>query len=284
MVRRRKGLFWEILKYAALSIILVWTLTPIFWMLSASFKTPTAIFSNPPEIIPLSPTLDSFRKIASGTVGVTPIARFFLNSLIVSAATVAIAATLSLLSAYALSRFRFGLKKAVMIGVLVTQMFPIVALLTPLYILYLKTGLINTYRGLVVAFTAFTLPFCVWMLKGFIDTIPADIDEAAIIDGCSRMCVLRRVLLPLISPGLLAAAVFAFLDAWNNLLFPMTLTTNVSMKTLPPGMIMAFGGEFKHDWSGMMAASILVSLPVTALFMALQGYLTGGLTSGSVKE
>jgi multiple sugar transport system permease protein len=151
-------------------------------------------------------------------------------------------------------------------------------------LLYLKTGLINTYRGLVVAFTAFTLPFCVWMLKGFFDAVPREIDEAAIMDGCSRLGALFRALLPLISPGVLATGVFAFLDAWNNLLFPMTLITDVSMKTLPPGMIMAFGGEFKHDWSGMMAASILVALPVVVLFMSLQKYLAEGLTSGSVKE
>jgi multiple sugar transport system permease protein len=163
-------------------------------------------------------------------------------------------------------------------------MFPVVVLLTPLYILYLKSGMINTYFGLVVVFTAFTIPFCIWMLKGFIDTVPRELDEAAIIDGCSRLGTLRRVILPLISPGMLATAVFAFLDAWNNLLFPMTLTTDVSMKTLPPGMVMAFGGEFKHDWSGMMATSIMVALPVVLLFMSLRKYLVEGLTTGSVKE
>jgi multiple sugar transport system permease protein len=269
---------------AIAALIFIWTVTPIFWMLSTSLKTPTAVFANPPEIIPSAPTLDSFRKVVSGTVGVTPIARFFLNSLITSCATVVFAAGFSLLSSYTLSRFRFSLKRAVLMGVLITQMFPIVVLLTPLYILYLKSGMINTYFGLVVVFTAFTIPFCVWMLKGFIDTVPRELDEAAIIDGCSRLGVLKRVILPLISPGVLATAVFAFLDAWNNLLFPMTLTTDVSMKTLPPGMVMAFGGEFKHDWSGMMAASIMVALPVVLLFVSLRKYLVEGLTTGSVKE
>jgi multiple sugar transport system permease protein len=136
MIRRREKIFCKILKLFAIVLYAAWTLLPIFWMFSTSFKTPTAVFSNPPEIIPTSPTLDSFRKITSGTVGVTPIARFFLNSFIVSAVTVIIATSLSILSAYALSRLRFPFKKAVMMGVLVTQMFPLVVLLTPLYILY----------------------------------------------------------------------------------------------------------------------------------------------------
>jgi multiple sugar transport system permease protein len=284
MVRRKSSVFWKILLAVAGLLILAWTLSPVFWMVSTSFKSPTAVFYNPPEIIPSEPTTESYHKLASGNVGYTPISRFYLNSIIVAFATVIVAVSFALFASYALSRLRFKIRKGVMIGVLVTQMFPLVVLLTPLYILYFRLHLINTYQGLILAFTAFTLPFCIWMLKSFVDSIPVEIDEAAIIDGCSRMGVLRQVLLPLLGPGIIATGVFSFLDAWNNLLFPMTLTTDVSMKTLPPGMVMAFGGEYKHDWGGMMAASVLVALPVVLILVFLQRYLVEGLTAGSIKE
>ena len=264
-------------------LILLWTLFPIFWMFSTSFKTATAVFDKPPSLLPREPTLASYKKMMTGTVGVTPIMRFFLNSTITSLSTVAVATVLAILASYALSRLRFKLRKPIMLGVLVTQMFPLVVLLTPLYILYMKLRMINTYVGLIIAFTSFTLPFSLWMLKGFVDTIPQELDEAAIIDGCGPFGVLVRVIVPVITPGIMATGVFAFLDAWNNLLFPLTLVTDVSMKTLPPGMILAFGGEFKHDWSGMMATSALVAIPVILVFVILQRYLVEGLTAGSVK-
>ncbi|AEF80261.1 carbohydrate ABC transporter permease [Leadbettera azotonutricia] len=284
MVRRKRSIGWNILLGAASLVIIGWTLFPVFWMLSTSFKNPTAVYANPPEIIPKEPSAAGYQRIATGTVGYTPISRFFLNSGIVALATVIIAIIAALLASYALSRLKFAFRKGVMIGVLVTQMFPLVVLLTPLYILYFRIHLINTYQGLVLAFTAFTLPFCIWMLKSFADTIPQELDEAAIIDGCTRMGILRQILIPLLVPGIIATGVFSFLDAWNNLLFPMTLTTDISMKTLPPGMIMAFGGEFKHDWGGMMAASVLVALPVVLILVFLQRYLVEGLTAGSIKE
>jgi multiple sugar transport system permease protein len=283
MMRRKNSTVFKIFLAAGTVLIFVWTLFPVVWMLSTSFKTPTAVFDKPPELIPRSPTISSYKKMVSGTVGVTPISRFFGNSVITSISTVAVATIFAILASFALSRLRFKLRGPVMLGILVTQMFPLVVLLTPLYILYMRLRLINTYLGLVIAFTSFTLPFSIWMLKGFVDTIPTELDEAAIIDGCGSFGVLGRIIVPLIRPGIMATAVFAFLDAWNNLLFPLTLVTDVSMKTLPPGMILAFGGEFKHDWSGMMATSALVALPVIAVFVILQRYLVEGLTAGSVK-
>ena len=284
MMRRKSGPIWKIVLVGVIVLILLWSLFPIYWMVSTSFKNPMDVFLNPPELFPSNPTIASYERIVTGTVGVTPIYRFFLNSTITSLLTVVVATSFAILAAYALSRLKFRFRKQIMLGVLVTQMFPLVVLLTPLYILYMNIGMIDTYRGLVIAFTSFTLPFCIWMLKGFTDTIPKELDEAATIDGCGRLGVLRYVILPVITPGIVAVAVFSFLDAWNNLLFPMTLTTSVEMLTLPPGMIMAFGGEFKHDWSGMMATSVVVALPVIVVFMFLQKFLLEGLTGGAVKE
>ena len=282
-MRRKNSKVFKLFLLAATIVILVWTLFPVFWMLSTSFKTATAVFDKPPEFVPSKPTLTSYKKMMTGTVGVTPIMRFFGNSVISSLSTVVVATVFAILASYALSRLRFRFRKPIMLGVLVTQMFPLVVILTPLYILYMRLRLLNTYTGLVIAFTSFTLPFSIWMLKGFVDTIPRELDEAAIIDGCGPLGVLLRVIVPVITPGIMATAVFAFLDAWNNLLFPLTLMTDVSMKTLPPGMVLAFGGEFKHDWSGMMATSALVALPVIVVFVILQRYLVDGLTAGSVK-
>ena len=282
-MRRKNSKVFKLFLFFGIIIILLWTLFPVFWMFSTSFKTQTAVFDKPPELIPSKPTLTAYRKMATGTVGITPISRFFLNSVITSLCTVAVATVFAVLASYVLSRLRFRLRKSIMLGVLVTQMFPLVVLLTPLYILYMKLRLLNTYLGLVIAFTSFTLPFSIWMLKGFVDTIPGELDEAATIDGCGPFGVLVRVIVPVITPGIMATGVFAFLDAWNNLLFPLTLMTDVSMKTLPPGMILAFGGEFKHDWSGMMATSALVAVPVIIVFIILQRYLVEGLTAGSVK-
>ena len=283
MMRRKNSTAFKLFLVVSTLVILIWTLFPVIWMISTSFKTATAVFDKPPELVPRNPTVSSYKKMATGTVGATPISRFFGNSVITSLSTVAVATVFAILASFALSRLRFRLRKPIMLGILVTQMFPLVVLLTPLYILYMKLRLLNTYLGLVIAFTSFTLPFSIWMLKGFVDTIPKELDEAATIDGCGSFGVLVRVIIPVITPGIMATGVFAFLVAWNNLLFPLTLVTDVSMKTLPPGMVLAFGGEFKHDWSGMMATSALVALPVIVVFVLLQRYLVEGLTAGSVK-
>ncbi|KJS20796.1 MAG: ABC transporter permease [Clostridiaceae bacterium BRH_c20a] len=280
MIERKFSILW----YGALAAILlftvIWTLFPMFWMLVTSLKTNLDVFQVPPTILPQDPSLKSYENLIFGS---TPIYKYFINSVITSLGTVFISIILATLAGYALSRLRFRFRKAISIGVLVTQMFPLVVLLIPLYLLYVKTHLLNTYIGLILGFTSFSIPFGIWMIKGFVDSVPIEIEEAAMVDGCSRFQAMRMVVLPLILPGIVATGVFAFLDAWNNLLFPLTLVNDISMKTLPPGMILAFGGEFKHDWSGMMAASTIISIPVVVVFILLQRYLVEGLTGGAVK-
>lgn len=280
MIERKFSIIW----YGSLALILlftvVWTLFPMFWMLSTSLKTNLDVFDVPPSLWPEEPSIQSYKNLIFGA---TPIYKYFINSVITSLGTVLISIVLATLAGYALSRLRFRFRKAISIGVLVTQMFPLVVLLIPLYLLYIKTHLLNTYTGLILGFTSFTIPFGIWMVKGFVDSVPVEIEEAAMVDGCSRFQAMRMVVLPLILPGIVATGVFAFLDAWNNLLFPLTLVNDIDMKTLPPGMILSFGGEFKHDWSGMMAASTIISVPVVLVFVLLQRYLVEGLTGGAVK-
>ncbi|KJS84798.1 MAG: ABC transporter permease [Peptococcaceae bacterium BICA1-8] len=281
MIKRGFSLIWSFILAIVLGVTLVWTLFPIYWMISTSFKTNMDVFKMPLDLWPKEFTIQSYINLITNDI--TPIGKFFINSVITSLGTVLIAVILATFAGYALSRLNFKYRKSILMGILTTQMFPLVVLLIPLYILYVKTNLLNTYTGLILAFTSFTLPFGIWMIKGFVDSVPVEIEEAAMVDGCTRFQSMRLVVFPLIIPGVVATGVFAFLDAWNNLLFPLTLINEVAMKTLPPGMILAFGGEFKHDWSGMMAASVIVSIPVIVIFIVIQRYLVQGLTGGAVK-
>lgn len=280
MIKRKFSFLW----YGSVGVILLftllWTLFPMYWMLATSLKKELDVFEKIPTLWPKDINFQSYVNLVFGE---NPIYGYFINSVITSLGTVIISIIVATLAGYALSRLRFRFRKSILMGVLVTQMFPLVVLLIPIYLLYVKTHLLNTYFGLILGFTSFTIPFGIWMIKGFVDTIPNEIEEAAMIDGCSRFQIMRRIVVPLIIPGIVTTGVFAFMDAWNNLLFPLTLINDVNMKTLPPGMVLSFAGQFKHDWSGMMAASTIVSIPVILVFIFLQRYLIAGLTSGSVK-
>jgi len=249
-------------------------------MLSTSVKENLEVFKVPPDLWPEHPTVASYIGLNND---IAPVPAFFRNSVITSIGTVVLAVALAMFAGYALSRLRFRFRRSILIGVLMTQMFPLVVLLIPMYLLYVRAHLLNSYLGLILAFTSFTLPFGIWMIKGFVDSVPAEIEEAAMVDGCNRLQAMWMVVFPLVIPGVVATAVFAFLDAWNNLLFPLTLVNELTMKTLPPGMILACGGEFKHDWAGMMAASTVVTVPVIVAFVLIQRYLVEGLTGGAVK-
>lgn len=280
MIKRKNTVLWIIFKYIVIAFALIWTLFPIYWMLATSLKENIDVFKVPPDLFPVNPTVNSYKMLEKGY---TPISTFFFNSVITSVGTVIISLVLAVLAGYALSRLRFRFRESILMGVLITQMFPLIVLVIPLYIFYVQLNLLNTYLGLILAYTSFALPFGIWMIKGFVDSIPTEIEEAAIVDGCNRWAILGKIVVPLIIPGIVATGVFSFLDAWNNLLFPLVLINEVTMKTLPPGMILAFGGEFKHDWSGMMAASTIVSIPVIVMFVLIQRYLVEGLTGGAVK-
>ncbi|MEA4900680.1 carbohydrate ABC transporter permease [Desulfitobacterium sp.] len=280
MFRRKFTLGWTISVSATIGILLLWTFFPIYWMLSTSFKSNLDVFQLPPEWWPANPTMENYAGLFSPE---TPIMRFFFNSFVTSVLTVLVTLVLATFSGYALSRLRFRFRNQILVSVLITQMFPLVVMLAPLYVLYNKAHLLNTYVGMVIAFTSFALPFGIWMIKGFVDTVPVEIEEAAMVDGCTRFQAMRKVVLPLTIPGIVSTGIFAFLDAWNNLLFPMVLTNDITMKTLPAGLVLVFTGAFKHNWGGMMAACIFSTIPVVIIFILLQRYLVDGLTGGAVK-
>lgn len=266
--------------YLVLFIILTFAFFPIFWMISTSFKPKAEAFNVPPSWIPVSFTLESYIKQITDRGGFLV---FFKNGLIVSVSVTIVTIILAVLAGYSFSRFRFSGQKAIFLLILATQMFPYVAIVISLYVVFKNLGLLNTYFGLILALTTFSLPFSIWMIKGFCDTIPKEMEEAAYVDGSGKMSTLLRIVIPVISPGIVAVALFSFLVAWNNLLFSLTLSLKNDMLTIPPGFLMTYVGEFQYLWSDMCAGATIVTLPVIIIFIFFQKYLVAGLTAGSVK-
>jgi len=279
----RKGFRYRlgrILTYSLLIFLLGILFFPIFWLISTSLKVPLEVYQIPPRWIPSTLTIENYTRLFSGYV---PFPLYLRNSIITCLATSLLATAGATIAGYALSRLTFPGKRPILLGILATQMFPHVLILVSLYVMYRELNLMDTHAGLVLAFTTFAVPFSVWMMKGFFDAVPLEIEEAALIDGCTRLGALWRVVIPVVSPGLLAVGLFAFLDAWNNLLYPLTLATSNEVRTIPPGLLLSFLGQFKQDWGGMMAASMVVTVPIVIVFVFLQRYLVQGLTAGAIK-
>lgn len=253
-------------------------LLPVYWMLATAFTPAQHTFRYPPSFFPTELTLDNFARLADEP----DLARYLLNSLAVSIVTAVLSVIVSAYMGYAFSKFRFRGRRSLMYFVLSSQMFPQALLLVTLYALFSAYHLLDTYTALVLSFTTFTLPLCVWMLKGFFDTIPDTIVEAARVDGASRLRTIHSIILPLSAPGLIAAGLFAFVRGWNDFIFALTLAGR-EKTTLPPGLVNAFLGEATAQWAELMAASLLASLPVVVAFIALQRFLVGGITAGAIK-
>ncbi len=278
--KRMRRIIKTTVLYIITLVVMMPLIFPAYWLFSSSFKTNLAAYMTPPQWFPMPATLENYANL---TVGYTDFITYVRNSVITCTATAILAMVVASLAGYAISRLRFSGKRPLLLAILSTQMFPHVLILISLYVMYRQLGLINTYLGLIISFTTFAVPFSVWMMKGFFDGIPSEIEEAALIDGCTRLGALRHVILPLVAPGLLAVSLFSFLDGWNNLLYPLTLATSVEVRTIPPGLLLSFLGQFKHDWAGMMAASVVVTVPVMIIFVFLQRFLVRGLTAGAVK-
>jgi len=265
-------------------LALVIPLLPIFWMLVTSFKPQPEIFRLPPTVLPLAPTLKNYAAIVGGTLATSiNFLRYFRNSFVVALGTVITTLMFSTPAAYAFSRVPFRGKRSFIYVVLVSQMLPVVLILIPLYRAAISLRLVSTYLGLIIPYLMFTLPFSIWMLKGYFDTIPRELDEAAKVDGCTRMQAMLRVIMPNVKPGLTATAIVTFIMAWDEYIISLTIMDKNSMRTLPVGMIQTFVGEFTIKWGEMMAASVMATVPVVLLFVFLSRYLIGGLVAGAVK-
>ena len=256
---------------------------PIYWMVLSAIRPAGEIQSASPWT--LAPSLDSFRRVLQ----TQSFARYFLNSLVVALLVVALSGLVAFLAAVALTRFRFRFRGTVLVLFLIAQMVPIEALTIPLFFLIRDLGTtvpgvgLNTLGSLVLVHLAFTLPFAVWMLRGFVAGVPEEIEEAAQLDGASRWTVLWRILFPLIAPGLAATSVFSFITAWNDFLFARTFIISATENQTLPLALLVFFKPDENDWGGIMAASVLMTVPVLIFFLAVQRRLVAGL-AGAVKD
>ena len=270
---RRAGLL-----YAGGLILLVVGAFPLFWMLSTSLKPSAEIFATPPRLVPAHPTLENFVRLFSDTSFLT----FFRNSALVSLATVALTLGVSAPGAYGLTRFSFAGREKVAGLILTTYMFAPVMIIIPFYILVKQLGIVNTRLALVLSYTTFCLPFCLWLLRAFFESIPLELEEAALIDGAGRGRAVWHVVLPLALPGLIAGAIFTFILAYNDFLFALVLITSEELKTLPVGVNDLFNATIV-DWGMIMAAGVMITVPAVLFFAAVQRYLVQGWGAGGVK-
>ncbi len=263
-----------------LAALFLFVFFPTFWMISTSLKPNKDAFQMPPHWIPREWTLENYADQLQDRTGFMV---YVSNGVLVSVSTALVTIAVAVPAGYAFARLRFAAKRLLLIVILASQMFPPVIIVITLYALYRRFGLLDTYAGLILAFTSYSLPFSVWMMRGFCETVPLEIEEAAFVDGCSRLQILWRVVLPVIQPGLIAVGLFSFLHAWNNLIFALSLTSSPTTRTIPPGFLLTYVGEFQYRWSEMFAGSVIVTLPTVILFIGLQRYLVKGLTAGAVK-
>ena len=266
--------------WLGLAALTLFALLPFVWVFLASFKTRAELYATP--IVYLPAALSVANYVEAWTSKLTPFSRFFANSLWVSSVTMVATTLVSILAGYALARFRFAGRQTFLLIFLATQMFPAVLLIAPLLSQWYALGLIDTYQALIYSNFSFTVPFTVWMLVGYFESIPLELEESAMLDGCNRFGALCRVVLPLAAPGVAATAIFAFVASWSELLFAITFTSQTEMRTLSAGLLFMVG-QYEIQWGQLSAGVIISTVPVAILFTYLQRHLIQGLSAGAVK-
>lgn len=276
--------WWRWAGRAFLTFLLIFTVLPMAWMVLTSVKTQFAAMQYPPQWWPAEPTLQSYAKLLdpSNKVG-QDFLRYFWNSLYVSTITTVLGVGVAIPAAYAFSRFRFPGRTFLFFAVLLRNMFPAVVFLMPLFLLMRWLGLVGSHGSLILTYLTFGLPLSIWLLKGFYDNIPIQLEQAARIDGATRFQAFFLIVMPLSTPGIIATSIFSFIGAWNEYVYAATFISAKHSMTLPVG-IQTFFAEFATDWPGLMAATFLMSVPVVVLFLVLQKYFVRALTEGAVKH
>jgi N,N'-diacetylchitobiose transport system permease protein len=266
---------WNVVGLVVLAILVF----PVFWMVSTAFKPDDQIISVEPTWLPLRPTIDHFR-VAMNTPyfwdGVK-------NSLIIVCVAVALSMVLAFLAAVALAKFRFTGRKLFIVLMIGIQMLPQAGLIIPLYVVLARYHQVNALTGVIVTYMTFVLPFSVWTLRGFLLGIPRELEEAAMVDGSTRLGAFVRILLPLVAPGLVATSIFAFITSWNEYIFARILLSDQSKQTATVWLSYFYGTSRHTDWGGLMAGSTLIAIPVVIFFLLVQRKIAFGLTAGAVK-
>ena len=270
------------LNAAAVAVAAV-TLFPIFWMVSTAFKPAAEIYSLTPRPLPSHPTWANFANVLNGSVIGMPYWTFLRNSLVVTVASVLVSSLVALLAAVAVARFSFRFRTTYLIMLLIVQMLPQQALVIALFLDFRRVNLLDSLLGLILLYIAFALPVTIWMLRNFVAAVPRELEEAAAIDGAGPLTVFWKVLLPLVTPGLVTTSVFAFIFAWNEFVFATTFLGTDQAKYTLPVYVTYFFGKGSVDWGAIMAASVLFTLPVMIFFLIVQRRLRTGLLAGAVK-
>jgi multiple sugar transport system permease protein len=264
--------------YATAVLLCAFSVIPVLWSLSTSLKPEGMIFALPPQWIPSVFSLEHYRAVLSDP----RMLRYFFNSFVTATFSTLFALIVGTLGAYGFSRYKFPGSGTLMVSILLTRMLPRVALIVPFFITLQKIGLYNTRPGLILVFLIITMPLSIWLLKGFFDVVPFEIEEAAIVDGCSVFGVLTRIVIPITLSGIAAVGMYVFITAWNEFLFALTMTKGMQLRTISVGLAF-FIDEFGIRWGSLMAASIMMSIPAMIVFTIFQKSLIKGLSEGAVK-
>ncbi|GIP31728.1 carbohydrate ABC transporter permease [Paenibacillus sp. J2TS4] len=275
---RKNLLIKRSITYVLLTLATVLLVFPFIWMISTSFKSSAEIFAEVPKWFPNEPTLENYRTLFQET----GFMQYFKNSVIVAISTTIVTLFIAIFFSYGLSRFKFRGRMLFLNSLLVSQMFPLVLLIIPIFAIFIKLDLIDSYLSLIIAYCTFAIPFATLMMKSYFDGIPKDMEEAAFIDGCTPVSAIFRVVIPLAAPGIAAVGLFSFILSWQEFIFALTLTSSDTMRTLPVGISLMVGNR-EVLWGQLMAASAMVTTPVVIVFIYFQKYLISGMTMGGVK-
>jgi multiple sugar transport system permease protein len=278
--------FRKLLLFLFAIAALLFIYLPILWLFSASLSTQVELLTVPPHWIPQHPTFENYLSIFFPSLAASSVPRTFavslLNSIKIASAVTLICLVIGSLAAYALVRIPFKHNRTIQLSILGTRMIPEVSLIIPLFILASSLKLINKPIVLIIAYLSFSLPFAIWMMAAFFQSIPDELEEAARLDGCSRLGILFRIIMPISAPGLVSTALFVFLLAWDEFFYALIFTSTLAAKTVPVA-IAEFVGRYAVNITGMMAGGILAALPPVLLALILQRYIVSGLTAGAVK-
>ena len=263
-----------------IALLVAFCLAPFLWLLDTSLKTPDDLYRIPPKLLPVPADFRNYIMIWQGR----PFLQNVANSAVIASAATAISLAVGSLCAYALARLRFRGKNLILAMVLAVSMFPGIAIVSPLYLFFSQLQLINSKPALIFPYVTFTLPLCVWLLTAFFRELPADLEEAAQVDGATPLAAFRKVIVPLAAPGVFTAAILIFIFAWNEFLFARTFMNSAASYTVPPAISMFEGmGTFVIPWGQITAASVVVTLPLVVLVLVFQRRIISGLTAGAIK-